>query len=425
MQKSIIENIIKNYETPIYVFDIDKLKQRIKFLKENLTKRLELCYAIKANTFIVGEINDDVERFEVCSPGEYSICEESKITPEKIVISGVYKTPSVIEYMITTNPKIGRYTVESLEQLKLLDELSKKHKAKINVLLRLTSGNQFGINGEEIEEIIAKKELYTNLNFVGIQYFSGTQKRTNKRLQKEIDYLDEFLTRLEEKYKFKAEELEFGTGFPVHYFQGEEFDEIEFLKEFSNGIDNMKYSGKIVIELGRSISATCGYYLTKVVDKKTNKGQNYAILDGGIHHLVYYGQTMAMKFPHLEIYPLRDTNKIKKDNNKAERDINNIEQDNNTEQDNNIVQSNKNTQDWNIMGSLCTINDIIIKQYPVSNLQIGDVFIFKNTGAYCMTEGISLFLSRELPEVALVKGGEMYLVREAFKTYTLNKPNYM
>ena len=391
MKQEIIENILKNYETPIYVFDIDKLKQRIKFLRENLTKKLELCYAIKANTFIVKEINDDVDRFEVCSPGEYSICEESSITPEKIVISGVYKTPSVIEYMITSNQKIGRYTVESIEQLKLLDELSKKHNIKLNVLLRLTSGNQFGINKEDIEEIISEKDSYTNLYFEGIQYFSGTQKRTNKRLQKEIDYLDEFLTRLEEKYNYVAEELEFGTGFPVHYFQGEEFDEVEFLKEFSNEIDNMKYSGKIVIELGRSIAASCGYYLTKVVDKKTNKCQNYAILDGGIHHLVYYGQTMAMKFPHLEIYPSRDS---------------------------------KNTQDWNLMGSLCTINDIIIKQYPVSNLQVGDVFIFKNTGAYCMTEGISLFLSRELPEVALLKGGELKLVREAFKTYTLNKPSY-
>ena len=391
MKQEVIENILKNYETPIYVFDIDKLKKRIQFLRDNLTNRLELCYAIKANTFIVKEINDDVERFEVCSPGEYSICEESNITPEKIVISGVYKTPSVIEHMITTNKEIGRYTVESLEQLNLLDELSRKHNVKLDVLLRLTSGNQFGINEEDIERIVSNKETYMNLNFVGIQYFSGTQKRTNKRLQKEIDYLDEFLERLEEKYNYEVEELEFGTGFPVHYFQGEEFDEIGFLKEFSNGIDNMKYSGKIVIELGRSIAASCGYYLTKVVDKKTNKGQNYAILDGGIHHLVYYGQTMAMKFPHLEIYPSRE---------------------------------NANSEDWNLMGSLCTINDIIIKQYPVSNLQIGDMFLFKNTGAYCMTEGISLFLSRELPQVVLLRNGELHLVRKSFKTYTLNKSDY-
>lgn len=391
MKQEIIENIVKNFETPIYVFDIDTLKARINFLREHLSSRIKLCYAIKANTFIVKEINDDVDKFEVCSPGEYSICEESDITPEKIVISGVYKTPSVIEHMMLTNKKIGRYTVESLEQLELLDELSKKHNLKVDVLLRLTSGNQFGINEEDIEIAIASKEKYTNLNFIGIQYFSGTQKRTNKRLQKEIDYLDEFLARLQEKYNYVAEELEFGTGFPVFYYEGDEFNEKEFLKEFSSGIDNMNYKGKIIMELGRSIAAYCGSYLTKVVDKKTNKGQNYAILDGGIHHLVYYGQTMAMKIPHYEIYPARNSEE---------------------------------QEHWNLMGSLCTINDIIVKQLPVSNLQTGDVFIFKNTGAYCMTEGISLFLSRELPEVALLKNGEVKLVREAFKTYTLNKSNY-
>lgn len=387
MNQDVIENIIKNTETPVYVFDIDALKQRIQFLRENLTKRLELCYAIKANTFIVKDLNEVTERFEVCSPGEYYICRDANIHPEKIVISGVYKTPSVIEEMMINNKEIGRYTVESLEQLKLLDELSNNNNVKINVLLRLTSGNQFGINEEDIEAIISNKQKYVNINFVGIQYFSGTQKRTNKRLQKEIDYLDEFLSRLEEKYNYVAEELEFGTGFPVFYFQGDEFEEIAFLQEFSRGIDNMKYKGKIVIELGRSIAASCGYYLTKVVDKKTNKGQNYAILDGGIHHLVYYGQTMAMKFPHYEIYPTRD---------------------------------NENLDNWNLMGSLCTVNDILVKQLPVSNLQIGDVFVFKNTGAYCMTEGISLFLSRELPEVALLKDGKLAIVRDAFKTYALN-----
>ena len=391
MKQEIIENVIKDFQTPIYLFDIDVLKERIKYLRDHLSKRINLCYAIKANTFIVKEINDDVDKFEVCSPGEYFVCEKSKITPEKIVISGVYKTPDVIEHMMTTSKEIGRYTVESLEQLKLLNELSKKHNLKINVLLRLTSGNQFGINEEDIEEIISNKEKYENLNFVGIQYFSGTQKRTNKRLQKEISYLDEFLAKLKETYNYEPEELEFGTGFPVFYFEGDEFDEEEFLHQFSVDIDNMNYKGKIIIELGRSIAASCGSYLTKVVDEKTNKGQNYAILDGGIHHLVYYGQTMAMKFPKHEVYPYRGT---------------------------------ENEDNWNLMGSLCTINDIIVKQLPVSNLQIGDIFIFKNTGAYCMTEGISLFLSRELPQVALIKNGKLELVRDSFETYKLNMPNY-
>ena len=72
-----------------------------------------------------------------------------------------------------------------------------------------------------------------------------------------MDYIDEFLLKLENEYNYVPEELEFGTGFPVHYFEGEEFDEEEFLKEFSDGIDGMRYQGKIVMELGRSIVASC------------------------------------------------------------------------------------------------------------------------------------------------------------------------
>ncbi len=149
---------------------------------------------------------------------------------------------------------------------------------------------------------------------------------------------------------------------------------------------------KITLEVGRSIAASCGYYFTSVVDKKVNKAGNFAIVDGGINHLVYFGQSMAMKIPHIDLYPTR------KDDN---ADV------------------------WNICGSLCTVNDIIVKALPLSDLKINDVLVFKNTGAYCMCEGISLFLSRELPAVVIADGDEQYtLVRDHFKTSILNNPNY-
>ena len=390
MEDFMIKNIIEKYDTPIYVFDINILKQRIKYLKEHLSDKIKLCYAVKANTFIVNELSDDIERLEVCSPGEYKICHEQNVPQEKIVISGVYKTPSEIENMIVNSPKIGRYTIESLEQLELLDELSKKYNIKLNILLRLTSGNQFGVNEEDIENIIKNRDKYRKLNFVGIQYFSGTQKKSTKKIFRELDYLDNFINQLKTNYEFNVEELEYGGGFAVNYFDGHEFDEVTYLEEISKMFENLKYDGKIILELGRSISASCGSYLTKVVDKKTNKDENYAILDGGINQLVYFGQVMAMKFPYYDIYPKRQKEDIKK---------------------------------WNLMGSLCTVNDILVKQLPVSNLQLGDVFIFKNTGAYCMTECIALFLSRDLPKVALIKGDKIELVRNSIETYVLNMCN--
>ena len=385
MMNETLKKIIEDDNTPAYIFDIKVLKERIKYLKKMMPKDIRLCYAIKANTFIVNDIESDVDRFEVCSPGEYEICKCKKIDINKILISGVYKTPEVIESMVT-NDNIVNFTIESMEQFKYITKLNSKN--KLRLMLRLTSGNQFGINEEEIEKIIKDRTKYKNITITGIQYFSGTQKVSLKNLQRELDYVDGFINEIKNKYNFIFEELEFGPGFPVHYFQNSNFDEDEFLSEFAKMIDNMKYNGKKILEIGRSISASCGKYITKVVDMKINKGQNYAILDGGIHHLTYYGQSMAMKIPKCSVFPERE---------------------------------NTDEEKWNLFGSLCTINDILVKQFPVSNLKIGDVFVFENTGAYCMTEGISLFLSRKLPKVIKIKeNNEIETIRQHLDTYKIN-----
>ena len=76
--------------TPAYVFDEKALRARIGFLREHLPSA-KLCYAMKANPFLVESLAPCVDLFEVCSPGEYRICERLKIAPAQIVLSGVYK----------------------------------------------------------------------------------------------------------------------------------------------------------------------------------------------------------------------------------------------------------------------------------------------------------------------------------------------
>ena len=391
MEKSLEKKLINEVSTPFYVFDIDVLRTRISYLKKMMPENVHLCYAMKANPFVVKEIDKEIEKYEICSYGEWNIAKKLGIDDSKMVISGVYKDELSMKDIID-NQKVGEvFTIESLNQIELLDRLTKERKIVINIILRLTSGNQFGMSEEEIIEILENRAKYEHLNIMGIQYFSGTQKKLSKRIKNELEYVDQFVESLKNNLGFVVEELEFGPGFPVVYFEAEQdFDEQTYLIEIADKIKNMKYQGHITMELGRSIVASCGSYFTKVVDKKTNKEGNFAILDGGMNHLVYYGQMMAMKKPMLEIIPKR---------------IDNI------------------TENWNLVGALCTINDLIVKQLPVSNLEIGDIFVFKNTGAYSMTEGISLFLSRDLPKVVFIQGGNMKIVRENINTYKFNMPN--
>ena len=380
---------IESIGTPFYVFDIDVLKNRINYLKSMLPENVHLCFAMKANPFVVKEIENTIEKYEICSYGEWNIANELGVGHEKMVISGVYKDEdSMID--IINHYKHGEViTIESLNQIKLVDKITKDKRALVDVILRLTSGNQFGMSEEEIISILENRSKYNFLNIMGIQYFSGTQKKLSRRIIKELEYVDDFVQKLKNELGFVTEELEFGPGFPVMYFEAEtDFDENTYLMEIADKIKNLKYQGHITMELGRSIAASCGSYYTKVVDKKTNKEGNFAILDGGMNHIVYYGQMMAMKKPMLDIIPKR----------------------------------NGNEENWNLVGALCTINDLIVKGLSVKSLELGDVFVFKNTGAYAMTEGISLFLSRDLPKVVFVKDGKIEIVRSNIHTYKLNMP---
>ncbi len=378
--------IIKEYSTPLFVYNINILKERIKYLRENL--KGNLCYAIKANSFVIREITEEVERIEICSFGEYMICKNNNVPANKMVLSGVNKSYEEFNYIFENETDILRYTIESIHQFELLKELSEKYKRKINILPRITSGNQFGITYEELEYIIENLNEYMTLS--GIEFFSGTQKHSIKRIEKEIKMLSEICLNIKEKYSVDIKEIEYGPGLPVYYFQNEYFNEDEFLNEINIITSNYLKGKEIILEIGRSMVASCGVYITSVVDKKENKTGKYVILDGGINHLVYYGGSMGMMTPYYEIL-------------------------NKNEKEEEIV---------NLFGSLCTINDIILKGAKVPKLNIGDTFIFKNVGAYSVTEGINLFLSRDMPKIILVNDGKCSLVRDKISTYKLNCPRY-
>lgn len=382
------KNLIKEYPTPFYCFDLKAIKSRYAYLKNNLPERVKLCYAIKANPFLAASMQDYIDKYEICSPGELEICMEQELPVNKFVVSGVYKNYNDLKKYISLGVSFDCYTIESLTQYNAIKEITKDLQKPVSVLLRITSSNQFGITKDEAERIIIDAKSNPLITINGLQFYSGTQKTNLSKIQKEVLMLDEFIAYLSDTCDFTVKELEYGPGFPVEYFESGKFDEVEYLKGLSDIINGIKSDAQITLEIGRGLVADCGTFVTSVVDKKNNASGNYAIVDGGIHHISYYGQVMAMKKPYFDIVPNR---------------------------------LNSDKESWNICGSLCTVNDILIKNILVDSLELGDRIIFKNTGAYCVTEGISLFLSRALPSVVLVdENGDVKIAREHTDIYSLN-----
>ncbi|MGY3756709.1 diaminopimelate decarboxylase family protein [Helcococcus kunzii] len=391
-----LSDIMKGSSKSFYVFDIEKLHQRIDYIKEKLPNHLEFCYAVKANTFITEFIIDKVERFEICSPGEAKICKLQGVPYSKMVISGVYKDPYFIRELVNDKDFDGIFTIESMGQFELIKKYVDEYKRKVNLLLRLTNDSQFGMDISDIEEIVEQRNDEF-INLLGIQYFTGTQKHSLKKFARELRTLEDLLADLKEKFDYIPHEIEYGTGFPVAYFENEEIDEENLFSEWSRLIENFSYKGKITIELGRSVVASCGSYFTHIVDIKTNKSQNYLMVDGGMHQIMYFGQYMAMKLPFIRHIKMEKGDVV------------------------------KGKHLYNIAGSLCTMNDILVKQAEFEDISVGDVLEFQNAGAYSMTEGMSLFLSRDIPAIYVkIKENSNVVferLRDNFETYKLNMRN--
>lgn len=381
-----IQSIIEQYKTPFYMHYIPYLQKNIEAIKRILTDEIHLCYSIKANPLLVPYMQDLITFFEVCSYGEYEICRNTLKKDKKIIFGGVYKHRDEIKEAIKDERVI--VTVESLTQINDINECCKSQKIKREVLLRMSTGNQFGLSKTDLEKIIINKSDYENIEIKGVQLYASTQCFNIDKEKEEIRLLFEKIDYLEKVCGYSLGVVNYGGGIGVPYYKNDfkksSWDAI--LTEIVNELNSKRNGRKIVYEAGRIISATCGVYVSRVCDQKINGDRKYSILDGGTNHIKYFGQAFGGRNSFAKI--------LKNDDKK---DI------------------------YTICGPLCTANDILLKDIELAQHDIGDIIIFLNAGAYCQTEGIGLFLSRDLPVAfAINENRKIECIRERIKTSIIN-----
>ena len=391
-----------DFKTPYYIFDesilcshVGELSAiRAKYTKEDLS----FCYAIKANPFLIPYIDKLVDHFEVCSWGELKICRQYKVDPSKIILSGVNKEPGMISDALEYGVRI--FTAESMHQYdEIVRQVEGKENRKnkeqtaevdvqIKLLPRLSNGAQFGMDESCVEEIIRDRDKHPNVSIAGIHYFTGTQKKKFSKIESELKLLEELFAELKNEYDFEPELLEYGPGLGVPYFVGDDFENYySVYEEMVQYIVSAKYSYRVNLEMGRFFVASCGDYVTSIADVKGTPERPILILDGGRNHISYYGQNMVMKTP--VIVSMKD--------------------------------DESNAVPCDLYGSLCSFNDMIAREVMIPDPKIGDWLVFKNIGAYSVTEGIYLFLSRDLPAVYIKETDDTCkMLRNGDPTYVTN-----
>ncbi|WP_130836667.1 diaminopimelate decarboxylase family protein [Lachnoclostridium sp. Marseille-P6806] len=388
-------------ETPAYILDEAVFRRRAAAVSAAFEGRIPLVYSIKANAFLLHALPEELRHVEVCSPGELALCERLGVAPEKIIYSGVMKEAEDIARAIRYGADI--LTAESPEHYRLICEQAAAagitEDQPLRLLLRFTSGNQFGMSGEELCHIVKNRREHPELALIGIHYYSGTQKKL-RQIEKDLARLEALLTSLREEAGFEAALVEYGPGLPADYFEGTDLGAAALAEEWEMGALRdaaarlLPFAGKypLSVELGRFLASPCGEYHTAVRDIKRNDGTDYVILDGGIHQLRYYGQTLSMQVPELHV--LRNGCEAESP---AER------------------------RPYCLCGSLCTVADVLVREAQLPTLAAGDELVFGRCGAYSLTEGSALFLTRQLPAVYLRRAdGTLERKRAMTETCALN-----
>lgn len=392
MDKQQLCAIAKEFGTPSFVFDETALVARMREIKAIVGDSVHLCYSIKANPFLISAMRPLVELLEVCSPGELEICESLGVDPDAVLFSGVNKTAEDIARAMDAG--VTRFTAESPLHIRLLHQAAAARGKVYPVLLRLTAGSQFGMDESDLIDAIERRADYPFLRFEGIHYFSGTQRaKLDKDQRKELSMLGEFMDRLRADYGFETEKLEYGPGLYFPYFTHEDCsDTLAPIRELAPDLLELAQRCELTIEMGRFFVSECGTYLTTVIDTKVNCGSHYAILDGGMHHVNYLGGMMGMRIPHITHLP-------------------------------GAQHTGEEEADWALCGSLCTTADVLVRRIPLCGLAQGDVLAFRNIGAYSVTEGPALFLSRNMPRIILYGAQGARLVRDTIHSSAINQPS--
>ena len=346
MDKTALRTAAAKYGTPLYLFDLDAFTARAEKVRAAFGSDVNLCYSMKANPFVLRGLPDVFRWVEVCSPGELTICERLGIPPERILYSGVNKGADDVARAVALGADL--LTAESTLHFDLICAAAAAQGKHVRVLPRLTAGSQFGMDPDALADLVARRAEFPNVTIVGIHYFSGTQKRKDAVIAKELAHLDEYLTMLHERYGFTAQHVEYGPGLNAECFRDDaETRDCALLDAAAEHIRAFGEKYPLTIEMGRFFAAPCGTFLTGVADAKCNLGVNYAICDGGMHQVKYDGQLMGMQAPPLTL----------------------------------LRESADAPEPWMLCGSLCTTADVLVREAQLPPLRVGDVIALGRCGA--------------------------------------------
>ncbi|MFR9562495.1 MAG: diaminopimelate decarboxylase, partial [Rikenellaceae bacterium] len=273
-----IADKLQGYQTPYYLYDMGLLRQTLEsVVYESKRYGYHVHYAIKANydDRVLAVIKEYGLGIDCASGNELRKAIDAGFDPKGIVYAGVGKKDKELEYAIDS--KIMAINCESIQELEIIDAISKRKGVVTDVALRINpdidpktnacidtgqADSKFGISYEEVMENAEHIQSFKNVSINGIHIHIGSQIRelhVFENMCNKANLIVDNLVKLGFEFSF----VDVGGGLGINYDMPENEPIPNFASLFSI-VNNYLSVGErsVHFEFGRSIVAQCGELIT-------------------------------------------------------------------------------------------------------------------------------------------------------------------
>ncbi|WP_424244717.1 diaminopimelate decarboxylase [Elusimicrobium posterum] len=227
-----VETLAKEVGTPFYAYSSKVLTKNYKDFATAMGKfKNTICYSIKANSNlgVVKTLASLGSGADVVSAGEMFVAMKAGIPANKIVFSGVGKTPAELEAAIKN--QILQINAESEAEIDTINEIAMKLGMKGNLAIRvnpdvdakthvkITTGkkeNKFGVEWDEAKALYKKASQMEGINVVGIAMHIGSQLLDLEPFRLAFTKMAEMVSELEAE-GIILQNLDVGGGLGINY----------------------------------------------------------------------------------------------------------------------------------------------------------------------------------------------------------------
>lgn len=294
-----IQELAKNYGTPLYVYSAATLKRHFQAFDSAFTEIPHLtCFSVKCNSnlSVLKLLQEQGAGADIVSGGELYRALKAGIEPQKIVFSGVGKQAPEIKAALEAD--ILMFNVESVQELQLINDLARQQGQKARISLRINpdvdpkthpyistglAKNKFGISISQAEDtyLLAKKLDY--LDPVGIDCHIGSQLTEISPFLDALDRLLLLYRKLQDQ-GLDIRYLDLGGGLGITYAE----EEPPHPKEFGLALTQVlkDYPLILILEPGRVIAGNAGILVCQVLFAKQSESKEFVVVDAAMNDLV-------------------------------------------------------------------------------------------------------------------------------------------